>query len=144
MPDPTTPLPPPITNKIRQDWNDYVDSLEKRKLKGHPMLDTNGLGYKVLDDYVKTTPGTSLNREMIPRIQQEFGNYRNYVLNLVKQGKAQLNGVKPEDFMATLSKVDGYPGQLTTSFKFPDSYLKTFNDGKLESVVNKGFAVANK
>lgn len=134
-----------ITNKLRKDWNDYVSWLDTKGLKGHPSLDSNDLGGKMVEQYQKENPNTLVSRQSIPAIQQEFQKYRDYVLNQVKAGKATLSpGVTPDNFMYNLSKVDGIPGQRTTSFQFPQSYLKTFESGNLVSNENKGFATTNK
>lgn len=129
----------PVDNTIRQGWNDYISWLEKKGLKGHPSLDKNDLGGKMIDQYRKENPATPITRELIPTIQKEFGNYRNYVLAKVKAGGAKLEGTTPENFMKALSIVDGIPGQRTTSFSFPNEYLTTFNNGQNTGTVNKGF-----
>ncbi len=135
----------PVDNTIRQGWNDYVNWLAAKGLKGHPSLDKNDLGGQMIDQYRKENPNSPITREIIPTIQKEFGNYRNYVLQQVAVGKAQLPpGLPPENFMKSLSIVDGIPGQRTTSFQFPSEYLQTFNNGKNLGVVNKGFATPTK
>ena len=131
---------PEVDNNIRLEWGKYVDWLEKRGLKGHPSLDKDDLGGKMIDAYRKENPSTPISREIIPTIQKEFSKYRDWSLNQVKEGKAKLSdGVTPENYMKALSIVDGIPGQRTTSFKFPESYLTTFNNGKKVETINKGF-----
>lgn len=130
-----------ITNQHRTDWNSYVDWLEKKKLKGAPQLDKNNYGFTILDEYRKENPNTTISKDLITPIQEEFSNYRNWSLEQIKQKKAQLApGTTPENYMRALSVVDGIPGQRTTSFKFPEAYLTTFNNGKTEGTVNQGFA----
>ncbi len=136
--DPNQPL---IDNRIRTDWNNYVTWLEKKGYKGHPDLDKNDLGGKMIDQYRKENPTTLVSRETIPAIQKEFSNYRDWTLNEIKNGRASLApGVTPENYMKALSIVDGIAGQRTTSFRFPDAYLTTFNNGKSLGTVNQGFA----
>ncbi len=137
------PGEPVVDNKIRLAWNDYTNWLAQKGLKGHPSLDKNDLGGQMIDQYRKEHPDTPINREIIPTIQKEFGNYRNYVLAKVAAGKAKLD-VAPENFMKALSIVDGIPGQRTTSFQFPSEYLQTFNNGQNLGMVNKGFATPTK
>lgn len=136
---------PVVDNKIRQAWNDYVDWAAAKGYKGNPELDKNGLGFKLLEQYKAENPNSPLTKELVSPIQQEFQKYRDWSLKEVAAGRAQLTpGVTPDNYMKGLSVVDGYPGSLTTSFKFPASYLKTFENGKLVSNQNTGFATTNK
>lgn len=145
MPDPPEENNPVITNKLRKDWNDYVSFLESKGMKGKPELDKDGLGFKMIDEYRKVNPNTLVSKETIIPIQKEFQNYRNWSLDQIKQGKAKLaEGVTPENYMRALSIIDGIPGQRTTSFRFPESYLTTFNDGKNMGTVNHGFVTPSK
>jgi hypothetical protein len=130
----------PIDNNIRLEWNKYLDWLDKKGVKGHPELDKNDMGGKMIDAYRKENPSSPISREIIPSIQKEFGRYRDWSLGQVKNGKASLaEGVTPETYMKDLSIVDGIAGQRTTSFKFPPSYLTTFNNGQKVAVEDKGF-----
>lgn len=136
-----------VSNKLRSDWNDYIDWLERKGLRGHPSLDTQDNGGKMIDLYRKENPYTSVSRETIIPIQNEFQKYRNWSLDQIKQGKANLNlpkGATIDDYMKDLSIVDGIAGQRTTSFKFPETYLKTFDSSRnLQSTQNTGFATIN-
>lgn len=131
---------PVIDNNIRSAWNHYTDWLAAKGLKGHPDLDKNDLGGKMIDAYRKENPNSPISREMIIPIQKEFSKYRDWSLNEVKEGRLALaEGLKPENYMKSLSIVDGIAGQRTTSFKFPESYLTTFDNGKNVGTVNQGF-----
>lgn len=135
------PAPIKITNQNRQDWNDYIKFLDSKGLKGNPSLDHNDLGMKMIDEYRKENPNTTISRDMVIPIQQEFSKYRDWALNQVKQGKAQLqNGVTPDKFLSALSIVDGIPGQRTTSYTFPLGYMKDMNTGQVQK---KGFINTN-
>ena len=135
----------PVDNSVRQAWNNYVSWLDTKGLKGHPSLDKNDLGGQMIDQYRKENPTTPITREIIPTIQKEFGNYRNWVLGQVAAGKAKLaEGATPDNFMKALSIVDGIPGQRTTSFQFPSAYLTTFNNGQNLGTTNQGFATPTK
>lgn len=139
--DPKKPKQPVVDNNIRQEWNNYVQWLDKKGLKGNPALDHDDLGGKMIDEYRKENPDTPLTREMVVPIQKEFSNYRNWVINQIESGKgAYAPGTNKENFLRALSIVDGIPGQRTTSFQFPKNYLDTFNNGKLVSREDQGFA----
>lgn len=133
-----------VDNRIRAEWNNYVSWLDKKGYKGKPELDKNGLGFKMIEQYKQENPETVLSKDMIIPIQKEFQNYRKYALEQIKAGKAKLaDGVTEDNFMKDLSVVDGIPGQRTTSFMFPSSYLKLFDEkDKLLEMQNKGFAGA--
>jgi hypothetical protein len=135
----------PVDNRLREHWNQYVDWLEKKGMKGSPALDKGDLGGKMIDIYRMENPTTLVSRQSIVPIQNEFSKYRQYTLNEIRNKRAELApGVKEEDFMKNLSIVDNIPGQRTTSFKFPDEYLKTFLNGQLVGTEKKGFATVNK
>ena len=133
---------PQVDNTIRAEWNKYLDWLEAKGMRGKPDLDKNDLGGKMIDAYRKENPNTPITREMVIPIQKDFGKYRDWSLEEVKAGRSALaEGVTPENYMRALSIVDGIPGQRTTSFKFPNSYLQTLDTNKkLISTENKGFA----
>jgi len=136
---------PQMTNDIRKAWNDYTHWLGQKGLQGKPELDKNNYGFKVLEDYRKENPDTPLTKDLIPVIQQEFSNYRDYSLDKIKKGKGAFGpGVNEENYMRALSVVDGIPGQRTTSFSFPSEYIALFDNGNLVSKENKGFATTNK
>jgi hypothetical protein len=138
--DPVTP--PKVDNKIRQAWNDYVQFLQQKGLKGHPSLDHNGLGFKMIDEYRKEHPDTPLTKDMIVPIQQDFANYRNYALKQIQDGKAAFApGTNKDNFLRALSVVDGIPGQRTTSFSYPQSFLD-YNDNGKHTIINQGYATA--
>jgi hypothetical protein len=138
MPDPSEDKP--VDNSVRIGWNNYLEWLDKKGLKGHPELDKGDMGGKMIDMYKKEHPESPISREIIPTIQKEFQRYKDWSLGQVKAGKASLaEGVTPENYMKDLSVIDGIPGQRTTSFSFPSGYLTTFSNGKNMGTVNKGF-----
>lgn len=134
-----------IDDKDRENWNEYVKFLDSKGLKGHPSLDKDDLGGKMIDEYRKVNPNTTVSREKIKPIQKEFSKYRDWSLAQIKAGKAAFaEGTNEENYMKHLSTVDGIAGQRTTSFQFPDSYLKTFENKKLKDIQRTGFATINK
>lgn len=116
--DPTTPSPV-VDDKVKAAWNAYTDYLDKKGLKGHASLDSGNNGINQLEAYRKENPGTILTKEHIPLIQQALSDYRSKSLALIKSGKATGPDNPDENFMPGLSKVDGIPGSLTTSYQFP-------------------------
>lgn len=134
-----------VTDTLRRDWNDYVDWLEMKGLKGDATLDRNGLGVEMIAQYRTEHPETTVSNETINLIQEEFSNYRAWALDQIKQGKAAFApGVTAETFMINLSENDNYAGQLTTMKKFPLAYLQSMKDHSLQSKKTVGFAKAQK
>jgi hypothetical protein len=119
---------PAIDDKVKEEWNKYTSWLEEKGMKGKPELDSDQLGFKMLDEYRKANPNTILSKDLILPIQREFQTYRQKALENIKTGKATFNG-KEEDFMPGLSKLDGYPGRYTTSYKFPSATVTTLDNG---------------
>ena len=118
----TTPVK--VDNTLRSAWNDYVDWLDKKGLKGHPSLDHDNLSFKMIEEYRKENPDTPLTKDKIIPIQKEFTNYRNYALKQVDEGKVALApGTTKENFLKALTAIDGVPGQRSTSFKFPKGFM---------------------
>lgn len=134
-----------VSDKLRRDWNEYISFLDKKGYKGHPALDKNDLGGKMIDLYRKENPNTSISREKIKDVQSEFAKYREYQLNEIKNGRgAFAKGTNENNFLKNLSIIDGIAGQRTTSFSFPNEYLISFVDGKKVGTENLGYATINK
>ena len=130
-----------VFDMLRRDWNDYVDWLEMKGLKGDEKLDRNGLGVEMITQYRIEHPETTVSNETVGNIQEEFAKYRTWVLDQIKQGKAAFApGVTEETFMTNLSKSDHYAGQLTTMKKFPLAYLQLMKDNSLQSTKTVGYA----
>lgn len=131
-----------ITNQHRSDWNNYVKWLEQQGLKGDPRLDKGDYGKQVLAQYIKSNPNTSLTVDLVKPIQSDFANYRNYALGQVKAGKAMFGeGVNEGNFMQELSKLDAFPGSLTTKHSFPFDYMRYVDkSARTDTTVNRGFA----
>ncbi len=136
---------PPIDDKDKEEWNKYIDWLQAKGLRGHPSLDKDGLGNKMILKYKEENPNTTLSVEKVKPIQKEFLKYRDWSLGQIKAGKAAFGeGVNEDNYMKNLSNVDGLAGQYTTSFQFPSSYLKYLENNKLQRIENQGFATVNK
>jgi hypothetical protein len=119
---------------LRNEWNTYVDWLAGQGMKGKPELDKDSTGFKYLEQYRQLNPKSPLTKESIPEIQSYLQNYRTWVIENHKSGKRPIKfaadpGANYESFMPNLSKVDGYPGQYTTSYKFPLEYLNSVQQG---------------
>ena len=124
-----------VTDQLRQDWNDYVDWLEKKGLKGNAKLDEGDLGLRMVEEYQAEHPGTTVSNETVGLVQEDHEEYRQWALDQIKQGKAAFApGVTEETFMKNLSDADGYAGSLTTAKKFPAAYLQKTVAGATRTV----------
>ncbi len=132
---------PEITNKHREDWNNYVLWLEKIGMKGDPRLDEGGLGNQLLQSYIKdVNPKSSLSVDIVAPIQKDLSQYREWSLSEVKAGRRALGeGVTEDNFLKDLSIVDGYAGHKTTSYMFPRIYMEVAEKGK-KKVQDQGFS----
>jgi len=65
-----------VSIQEKKDWNEYIDYLEKKGLKGSPELNKGAgeenVGRKVFKQYIKENPKSSLSLEKIPTIQVSF------------------------------------------------------------------------
>lgn len=118
-----TSAPPELTPSQKNQWNAFVDYMDKSGYKGSQLLDDKdkNLGQFMFDKFKQTTPGITLTYMDVPRVQQDLQNYRNNLVTQYKAGKiAPDESIKSEDdIMAGLSPVDGWLGSKTSSHKFP-------------------------
>lgn len=114
----------PIEKK--QQWNQFIDFLDKNGYKGNPQLDdrSTGLGEMLMAKYKKLNPNVTLNYSDVPLIQGELQNYRQGIVSKWRQNPAIAPGVKSEDeIMPGLSQADGWLGSKTSSYKYPSAVL---------------------
>lgn len=133
--------PEPLTPQKRQEWNKYVDFVEKRGYKGSAELDKRdtGLANKLFDEFKKEFPDTSLSLNDVSSVQFEMQQLKKTVQDFQKRRGAKDAGT----MMQGISKVDGWPGSKTTQFKFPVMALETYHNDKLKSKKNLGIVDAN-
>ena len=118
------PQAPPLTDKQKQDWNQFIDFTEKEGFKGNPILDDRDkhLGLYLMQKYKSMNPKSTITYNDVPRVQQELLDYKSHLVNQYKQGLiAPSDTIKnPEtDIMPDLSPRDGWLGSKTSSHKFP-------------------------
>lgn len=123
----------PLTIEQREDWNKYLEFLGNKA--GSPELDKGvpSKGRQLLSAYLKDNPNSSLNdfsdqENLIKSIQ--------YEMQVMRKGNnaSDLGIESPEDLEAmqellrlqrmpwmtvNLSKIDGNPGQITTTGLYP-------------------------
>jgi hypothetical protein len=120
--------PDPLTPQKRQEWNQYVDYVEKRGYKGSTELDKRdtGLANKLFEEFRKENPTATISLNDIQSVQYEMQQLKKTVTDFAKR-----KGVKDADnMMHGISKVDGWPGSKTTQFKFPIMAVDSFHNGQ--------------
>lgn len=128
--------PPPLTPKQRQEWNSYVDWVDKKGYKGSPLLDKKdtGLANNLFNQYKKENPSVTLSIDHVKSVQSEMEK----LANSARDFEARRGNPNAANIMQGTSKVDGWPGSKTTSFKFPDMAKEERANGALTSRTNFG------
>lgn len=128
--------PPPLTPQQRKEWNGYVDWIEKKGYKGSPLLDKKdtGLANSLFNQFKKENPSVTLSLDHVKSVQSEMENLATAARNF----EARRNNPNAPNIMQGTSKVDGWPGSKTTSFKFPTMEKEQTNNGVLTSRTNFG------
>ena len=89
--------PPVDMEKLKQDWNAYLDYLDTKKISNRADLDKNDLGNKYFREYLKANPNTSLNENVIPKIREAYLDLRNSQVADIQSGKIAFLGKSGKD-----------------------------------------------
>lgn len=117
----TTTTAQKITDQNRIDWNNFLNYLEAKKLRGLPCLDRNNMGNLLFIEYINTNK-TTLSVELIPLIRAEYLEIRAKLLLDIQTGKKSCT--HPDRFMLHVlnnekSTNPNYVGQNLTKSYFP-------------------------
>lgn len=122
-------------------WNKFVEYVAKQGQANNPQLDQRNkqLGMSLLQRFNYANPQDALPMDIVKNVQQEIHNYRTDLVNKWKKDPTVINEpIKDEsEIMSKISPVDGWPGTLTLSHKFPVGTLTEVKDGK-KTVQNFG------
>ncbi len=130
-----------VTKKNMEDWNDFVSFLKTKGLNGSESLNHAPNRVKIFQEYQGLHPETSVKEDIVPLIQQQFIDYKKYLIGEVEKGKANIAvpGVeKPtvaqqkQILLNQLSNTDGKAGQFTTMHPFPPDYVTYAAANKLD------------
>jgi hypothetical protein len=130
-----------ITAQERKDWNDFVDFVESKGLKGSEKLDkgNDALARGLFQEYKGLHPETTLSYEIVPSVQYEMQKLRQSI-----QGFAERrNDPNAKNLMNFVSKVDGWFGSHTSQSKFPFMMENTFHNDNLMKSENLGLVNSN-
>ena len=119
-------------DKLKQDWNTYIDWLQSKGLRGSKTLDVGdtpevNVGMKKVREYSQLFPNSLVKPQNVKLIQQEFLDLKERMNRDIKAGKARMK--KEQEIFPGLSSADEKPGSKTTSYKFPESEF-TLPSGK--------------
>lgn len=110
------------TPQQREEWNGFLDSLDKQGIGGKPDLDQPGAGLKYLQQYKKTNPKVSLTPEQVQNIQYEQYQIRKGE-QFGKLNKMQLehlrSGLSPAYLERPTSDVNGEINAATSKLYYP-------------------------
>lgn len=144
---------PATSVNVMQQWNNYVDWLDSKGMKGSPELDKGDKGFQMMEMYRKENPSFTLTKDDIGVIQQRLQDYRSFAIDSIKQGKMKVNyGGKEvfykdlppeqqkdvdENYMGKIAKtgIDNFPGEFTTSTKFSSEFISKVNSREIEGRV---------
>jgi hypothetical protein len=150
---------PAASVNVMQQWNNYVDWLDSKGMKGSPELDKGDKGFQMMEMYRKENPSFTLTKDDVGVIQQRLQDYRSFAIDSIKQGKMKINyggkevfykDLSPEqqkdveqNYMGKIAKtgIDKFPGQFTTSTKFSSEFISKVNSREIEGRV--GFNPVN-
>jgi hypothetical protein len=134
-----------VNPALMQQWNQYVDWLDSKGMKGSPELDKGDTGFKMMEAYRKENPSFNLTKDDVGVIQQNLQQYRDFSLSNIKDNKTKINyGGKElfykdltsqqqkdvdENYMGKIkmTNIDKFPGQFTTSTKFSSEFMSKVN-----------------
>ena len=144
---------PAASVNVMQQWNNYVDWLDSKGMKGSPELDKGDKGFQMMEMYRKENPSFTLTKDDVGVIQQRLQDYRSFAIDSIKQGKMKINyggkevfykDLSPEqqkdveqNYMGKIAKtgIDNFPGQFTTSTKFSSEFISKVNSREIEGRV---------
>lgn len=128
------PSPKDLTPQQRKEWNQYVDWIAAKGMKGSPLLDRGDTGLQYFNQFLKENPSVTLRPEHIKAIQQEVEGIAQKTRDL----EARRGNPNAQNVMTGTSKFDGIPGSKTTSFKIPEMDVKSYHNNALVGVKNLG------
>lgn len=130
-----------ITPSERNDWNNFIDFVESKGLKGSEKLDkgSDALARSLFTEYKKLHPNTTINYESVPSFQYEMQKLKQQAQGFAKRR----NDPNADKIMSFVSKVDGWFGKQTSQSKFPFMVENTYHNDALISSENLGLMGAD-
>lgn len=105
----------------RAYWNGFVDFLQTKNLKGSKELDKRStlLSESLFNEYNTLNNKKVDYTKFIILVQTCIKKYREDALIEIHAGRTFCDIKSDDEFMVGLSKIDGFAGSKTTSWKFP-------------------------
>ena len=151
--DPITPPAPqapkgyaPLSVQQRQDWNSFLDYLDKKGVGGSKDLDARdkSLGLSYFKQYLKENPKSTITPDIIPQVQYDqylirkgdsFNGLGPEQMAYLRKGLTRPDGTSPY-LSRPVSDVDGWLGSLTSKQYYPTARRGTNLDGSFDFGVN--------
>lgn len=133
--NPIQALPP----EKKVAWNNFIDFMHQKGYAGSEALDDRNmkLGQGLMAQYNKANPASPINYNDVAAVQADLQRYRSDLVNKWKAGTAATDSIKSEnDIMPGISKVDGWLGSKTSSYKFPTAVVTHSNGTQTNFGVN--------
>jgi hypothetical protein len=130
----------PLSVQQRNDWNNFLNYLDKKGVAGSTELDKRdkSLGLSYLEQYRKENPNTTITPDIIPLVQYEqyqlrkgdkFGDFTPQELQEFREeGKK----TQPAFWNRPVSDVDNWLGSVTSKSYFPQGSIAYNNRPKQE------------
>lgn len=124
-----------------QEWNSYLDFVKEQGFEGSTDLDIRDkkLGESLFGQYKTKNPKSTINYDIVPRVQQELTYLRDQAQGFARRQ----NDPNADKIMAGISPVDGWFGSKTSQYRFPSVTLNTINNGTLTSSQDQGLLNGN-
>ena len=127
-----------LTNAERVDWNNFIDFVESKGLKGSDKLGkgSENLAKSLFAEYKKLNPTTTVNYDIVPSVQYEMQVLRQNVQGFEERHK----NPNAKNLMNYISPVDAWFGPQTSESKYFNVTLNQYHNDNLVSSEDLGLA----
>lgn len=114
----------PMSPDAMRRWNKLIDFAKRKGYAGRQELDHDeNLRKQIFQEYNKENPNDAVPIEIVKQVQNEIQTYKSNALKNIAANPDSYKG-KPNNFMPTISQVDGIFGQKTSQWAFPEAYMQ--------------------
>lgn len=115
----------PIGEDKKAAWNHFIDFMREKGYAGSTALDDRStkLGEGLMAQYNKQFPKSPITYADVANVQAALQQYRQDLVNRWKSGQATADIKSADEIMPGISKVDGWLGSKTSSYKFPTAVV---------------------
>lgn len=127
-----------LTPVQKEHWNKFVDFMQKSGYKGSAELDNRDkqLGQDLLAKFNKQYPESQISYQDVSTVQGDLQNYRQQLIKKWKANPSTTDAASEDEIMPGISKIDGWLGSKTSSYKFPTASMAHTDGTKQNFGVN--------